>query len=139
MNIQNSPYLSALQQPQGVKNPKNTQHLNTQMQGASSFGTVLEEKIQEKQKTESAQEAVKFSKHALNRLSQRGISLSQEQMMRLAQGVDKASGKGIKEPLVLIDDLAFIVSTDKKTVITAVGQDQTEENIFTNIDGAVIN
>lgn len=130
MNIQNSPYLSALQQtgtrPQGV-------HTATRA-GETGFGSILSEVSQK-----AVASDVRFSKHAISRLSQRGITLSDEQIQRLAEGMDKASGKGIKEPLVLIDNLAFIVSTDKKTVITAMGQGQTEENVFTNIDGAVIN
>lgn len=129
MNIQNSPYLSALQQT-GLKPQKN----QASTPKGTSFRSVLEGVVQEAEAS-----PVKFSKHAMNRLSQRGITLSDEQILRLAEGMDKASGKGIKEPLVLIDNLAFIVSTDKKTVITAMGQGQTEENVFTNIDGAVIN
>ena len=98
------------------------------------FGGLLEEK----QKQLDTQ-TVRFSKHAANRLSERNISLSEGQLKRLSEGMDKASGKGIKEPLVLIDNLAFIVSTGSRTVITATSQDQTQENIFTNIDGTVIN
>lgn len=130
MNIQNSPYLSALQQTGAETRSVHTQPVVTE----KGFGSILNEVSREESVSD-----VRFSKHALNRLSQRGIRLSDEQMQRLAEGMDKASGKGIKEPLVLIDNLAFIVSTDKKTVITAMGQGQTEENVFTNIDGAVIN
>ena len=46
--------------------------------------------------------------------------------------------KGINETLVLLDDMAFIVNTKNKTVVTAMDQNMNEENIFTNIDGAVI-
>lgn len=130
MNVQSSPYLSAVTQAASYQ--KNS--TKAVSQAHIGFGSVLEEQLKA-----GGQPAVKFSKHAQNRLAERGITLSEEQMVRLAQGMDKASGKGIKEPLVLIDDLAFIVSTDKKTVITAVGQQQTQDNIFTNIDGAVIN
>ena len=130
MNIQNSPYLSALQQT-GVESQKVHTLPTADEKG---FGSILNEVSRERNVSD-----VRFSKHAQSRLSQRGIRLSDEQMRRLAEGMDKASGKGIKEPLVLIDNLAFIVSTDKKTVITAMGQGQTEENVFTNIDGAVIN
>ena len=50
----------------------------------------------------------------------------------------KASLKGIKESLVLLDDLAFIVNTENKIVVTAMSQAANDENIYTNIDGAVI-
>ena len=81
---------------------------------------------------------IRFTKHADARLTQRDIRLTDEQMTRLEEGTRKASDKGIKESLVLVDDLAFIVNTDKKMVITAIDQNSSEDNIYTNIDGAVI-
>ena len=66
------------------------------------------------------------------------IRFTDDQMTRLEEGTKKASDKGIKESLVLVDDLAFIVNTDKKMVITAIDQNSSEDNIYTNIDGAVI-
>mgnify|MGYP003490875801 FL=1 len=83
-------------------------------------------------------EALKFSKHAAQRLESRGISLSDEQNVRLQRGVEKASAKGINESLVLVDSLAFIVNVPNKTVVTAMDQAETQSNVFTNIDGAVI-
>lgn len=78
-----------------------------------------------------------FSKHAATRLASRNIQLSDNQMERLTDGAKKASEKGIQESLVVVDQLAFIVSIPNKTVITAMDQTETNENIFTNIDGAV--
>ena len=83
-------------------------------------------------------ESVKFSKHASNRLSDRNIELSVNQIDRLNAGTQMASKKGINESLVLIDELAFIVNTKNNTVITAMTQNSSEDNVFTNIDGAVI-
>ena len=84
------------------------------------------------------QSELKFSKHAVNRLSDRNISLTDAQNVRLENGVRQASEKGIKESLVLVDSLAFIVNVPNKTVVTALDQTETNSNIFTNIDGAVI-
>ncbi len=81
---------------------------------------------------------LKFSKHAGQRLDERDIQLSDEQMMRLEEGTEKAILKGIKESLVIVDDLSFIVNTKNRTVITAMDQNNNEDNIYTNIDGAVI-
>ncbi len=81
---------------------------------------------------------LKFSKHATQRLDQRGIEMSAEQSERLETGVQMASEKGIKESLVIVDSLAFIVNIPNQTVVTAMDQEETTENIFTNIDGAVI-
>ena len=54
------------------------------------------------------------------------------------RGASKAGAKGIKDSLVMIDELAFIVNIPKNTVITAMDQSQADDKIFTNIDGAVI-
>jgi flagellar operon protein len=81
---------------------------------------------------------VRFSKHASERLEQRDISLSDEQTERLSDGVKKAGEKGIRESLVLMDSLAFIVNVPSHTVITALDSDESKEKAFTNIDGAVI-
>lgn len=87
---------------------------------------------------ENSGDAIKFSKHASNRLADRNIELSEEQMERLMQGANKAGAKGIKDSLVMVDELAFIVNIPKNTVITAMDQSQADDKIFTNIDGAVI-
>lgn len=81
---------------------------------------------------------LKFSKHASMRLDERDISLSKEQNERLQAGVQKAGEKGIKESLVLVDSLAFVVNVPNHTVVTAMDRAESVENIFTNIDGAVI-
>lgn len=81
---------------------------------------------------------VRFSKHAAQRLSTRNIELTNDQMERLQEGAVKASQKGIRESLVLVDQLAFIVNIPNHTVVTAMQQNETDEQIFTNIDGAVI-
>ena len=84
------------------------------------------------------QQQLKFSKHASQRLESRNISLSEEQNARLEDGVEQAYAKGIKDSLVLVDSLAFIVNVPSKTVVTAMDQTETQSNTFTNIDGAVI-
>jgi flagellar operon protein len=80
--------------------------------------------------------ALKFSKHANERLASRNIDLSDQQLERLETGAKKAQEKGIKESLVMIDDIAFIVNIKNNTVVTAVND--SDDKVFTNIDGAVI-
>ena len=98
--------------------------------GGMSFEEVLNMK-----KTTSE---LKFSKHADARLSERHINLTEEQLERLNEGAKKASQKGIGESLMIMDNLAFIVNIKNNTVVTAIDSKSSEENIFTNIDGAVI-
>ncbi|MBO4395889.1 MAG: flagellar protein [Eubacterium sp.] len=83
-----------------------------------------------------AADDVRFSKHATRRLDSREISLSDDQRMRLNQATDKARDKGLKESLVMVDNMAFIVNIKNNTVVTAVND--TERSVFTNIDGAII-
>jgi flagellar operon protein len=98
-----------------------------------SFADILKQTIEK----ENGQ-TLKFSKHALQRLESRNINLTNDQSSRLENGVSKAEEKGIKESLVMVDSLAFIVNVPNKTVVTAMDQTDTDSNIFTNIDGAVI-
>ncbi len=97
-------------------------------QGA--FKDVLQNKMN------STQE-LKFSKHAEMRLQTRNIQLSQAQKEKISSAVDRAQEKGVKDSLVLLDDIALVVSVKNKTVITAVSSGELKENVFTNIDGAV--
>ncbi len=57
---------------------------------------------------------------------------------RLTSAVDKAAAKGSRDTLVLMDNTAFIVSVKNRTVITAVTGQRRQEDVFTNIDSAVI-
>jgi len=81
---------------------------------------------------------LQFSKHALARVQRRGIELDQSTLGRLSQGVDRAASKGSRDSLVLVDGTAFVVSVNNRTVITAVGSEHMKDNVFTNIDSAVI-
>jgi len=86
----------------------------------------------------AAAEQLQFSRHALERVQRRGISLDQETLGRLSEGVGRAAGKGARDSLVLVDGTAFVVSVNNRTVITAVGSEHMKDNVFTNIDSAVI-
>jgi flagellar operon protein len=127
MKIQNGQYpsINQLQDEYFGGNSTTARKTSTGM----SFQEILNQKT-------SAE--VKFSKHASNRLADRNINLSGEQMQRLNEGTRKAQAKGIQESLVLVDEIAFIVNVPNNTVITAMDQEETNENVFTNIDGAVI-
>lgn len=100
-------------------------------QGSLSFQDILEQ-------ASGVKKEVRFSKHASSRLNTRNIELTDGQMERLNEGAKRAQAKGIKDSLVLVDSLAFIVNVPSSTVVTAMEQSEAQENIFTNIDGAVI-
>jgi flagellar operon protein len=98
--------------------------------GAAAFGDVLASKLQTG--------PLKFSGHALQRIEQRGIQLDPTTMARLTSGVDRAAAKGGRNSLVLVDQNAFVVSVPNRTVITAVDRSHMKEQVFTNIDSALI-
>lgn len=132
MDIQKNGFLSIEQiQDQYLQGAKQKQTAS----GEISFSDILKEKSRITIPTSAE---VKFSKHAQNRLSDRNITLSDEQMTRLNGATQKASAKGIKESLVIVDTLAFIVNIPNNTVVTALDQGESSDNVFTNIDGAVI-
>lgn len=81
---------------------------------------------------------VKLSKHAELRLQERNIKLTDAQQQKIRQAVDKAEQKGVRDSLVLVDDIAMVVNVRNRTVITVVGSGELKDNVFTNIDGAVI-
>lgn len=86
----------------------------------------------------AARAGIKFSGHAQTRLASRQITLSDSDIAKLGQAMTKAAAKGAKDSLVLMDKTAFVVSVANRTVITAVASDTLKENIFTNIDSAMI-
>ncbi|MCX7747002.1 MAG: flagellar biosynthesis protein [Clostridia bacterium] len=97
---------------------------------AGDFSKILESKINEKSE-------IKFSKHAEARLQTRNIQLTEVQKEKINNAVKRAEEKGVRDSLVLVDDIALVVNVKNKTVITAVSSNELKENVFTNIDGAV--
>ncbi len=130
MKIQNSSFQSIEQLQDQYLNQ------NSKMQSLTGNTKSFQEILN--QKSTIQESGLKFSKHASNRLTDRNIELTDEQLLRLSDATQKASAKGINESLVLMDSLAFIVNVPSSTVVTAMEQQQTNEQIFTNIDGAVI-
>ena len=140
MNIDERRFLSIDQVQGQIKNGsiQKTDNKGQNIQtGANSFASILN-KIQESSDNTISSEELKFSKHAANRLQDRKIVLTDEQMARLNMGKIEAGEKGIKDSLILIDQLAFIVNVPNNTVVTAMDQTENKSNVFTNIDGAVI-
>ncbi len=123
---QNQPLLPVTNNPnQQVGKPSKTNNaINQQV----SFNQVLQQEMQQ----------VKFSQHAIQRLQSRNMNLDSSQLSKLNQAVDKAAQKGARESLVLMNNMAFVVSIKNRTVITAMDENSMKENVFTNIDSAVV-
>jgi flagellar operon protein len=83
-------------------------------------------------------QSLKFSHHAQQRITSRKINLNAAHLQRINAAVEKAAAKGARDSLILIDNLAFIVSVKNRTVVTAMDGESVKGNVFTNIDSAVI-
>lgn len=120
--------------PRGIPLKPITRPVNTPLQKtpdkSNEFSEILSQKLESS--------SLKFSAHAQKRLNANGIKLSAQQIQQLEDAVNKLATKGGKESLVIMKDLAFVVSVANKTVITAIDNARMEENVFTNIDSAVI-
>ncbi|MFA7297232.1 MAG: TIGR02530 family flagellar biosynthesis protein [Dehalococcoidia bacterium] len=81
---------------------------------------------------------VAFSGHAARRMEQRGVHLDEAHLRRIDSAVDQAQAKGSRDSLILMDDLALVVSITNRTVVTAVDQASQKEHVFTNVDSVVI-
>lgn len=119
-----------------VERPTQKQN-NTSQAGMPAFKEIFRQEI-------FARESLCFSAHALGRLASRNIQLTSETINKLAEAVDRAATKGAQDALLLIpgsfreEDIALIVSVANRTVITAVNGENMCENVFTNIDSAII-
>lgn len=101
---------------------------SVQLPAERSFDAILQRELDD----------VKFSKHAQERLNERNITLDKTDLSQLNSAISAAEKKGASDSLVLLRDMAFIVSVKNKTVVTAMQGDNLKSNVFTNIDSAVI-
>ncbi len=107
-----------------------TQRINQNLNDLrhNSFRQILDERLNP--------EEVTFSAHALNRLEQRNIVVDEQICSKLGNAIEQIAQKGGRESLIMMDDVAYVVSIPNKKVITAL--DNSNQSIFTNIDSAMI-
>ena len=127
-------FLNRLNRPVITGTPQlDRQSLPTPEQNGNreSFQEVLAQQVASKQ-------SLSFSKHAVSRIEERNIEISQSKMDRLREGMEIAQQKGLDDTLILVDQTAFIVSVKNNTIITAIGENDLKGNAITNINGTVI-
>lgn len=122
--------INRVTQPQAAGSAQ-TRPASPRAKGA--FGELLQKELQK-----DASQSINFSKHAMERAEQRGIELTPVLMDRLADSVEKAQAKGATNILAFDATQAFIINVPYGRVITTMSQEEMKENIFTNIDGAVL-
>ncbi len=108
-----------------------TRTKRAQTPGAGSFSECLQSQILN-------DVGIKLSAHAQKRLAERNVLLDAGEGAKLRSAVDRMAEKGADKSLVLMDDLALVVSARNRVVITALDSASAREGVFTNIDGAVI-
>lgn len=96
-----------------------------------SFQKILE-------KESGKEQRVQFSKHASQRVQERGIVVNNNMLDSLNTAVEKARQKGAKDVVVIGEKGAFIVNVPNNIVVTTMTENEMKENIFTNIDSAVL-
>ena len=95
----------------------------------TQFQDILADKIN------SGDRETTFSKHALARLAEREIQLSAQDISKLDQAIDMARQKGIRNSLIVTDQVVYIANVESKTIITAMSD--MKGKVFTNVDGVV--
>ncbi|HMM21564.1 MAG TPA: TIGR02530 family flagellar biosynthesis protein [Selenomonadales bacterium] len=122
------PQQSILPVTKPVTSPSAQQSQRPSAATEASFSQVLQQELS----------GLKFSNHALQRLQTRNIQLNPAELSKLSSAVDKAAQKGANDSLILMNNLALVVSVKNRTVITAMDGASLKDNVFTNIDSAVI-
>ena len=118
---------------QGVSQVERVQPVSPVTRRSSGqFGALLNREIR------ASEPAISFSKHAQSRAEERGIQVDDALMGQLADSVERAQAKGATNILAFDATRAFIINVPHGRVITTMSQEEMEENIFTNIDGAVL-
>ncbi|MDR2088122.1 MAG: hypothetical protein LBP73_02075 [Clostridiales Family XIII bacterium] len=103
----------------------------TGLETGDSFRELLNRRLQDERKE------ISFSKHADLRAKERNIAIEAADLARLSEACDRASGKGVRDALIVMNNSAFIVNAPGKVVVTVVDKNEMKDNIFTNIEGAV--
>lgn len=118
---------------QGVSPVERVQQVSpVNRSAAGQFGALLNQELK------VAEPAISFSKHAQSRAEERGIQVDDALIGQLADSVERAQAKGATNILAFDATRAFIINVPHGRVITTMSQEEMEENIFTNIDGAVL-
>ena len=117
-----------------IEQPQNTaasEALKRSQITGANFKTLLDEQL-------AKNSPLVFSKHAKERVEQRGIALTDDLLSNLTNAVSKARDKGAKDVVIIDARQAFIVNIPNNMVITTITENEMRENVFTNIDSAVI-
>ncbi|HCT63694.1 MAG TPA: flagellar biosynthesis protein [Lachnospiraceae bacterium] len=97
-----------------------------------SFEAVLNQQYEEKGKE------LQLSKHAKERVLERGIDVDTQLMTTLNEAAQAARQKGATNTVLIGQDAAFVVNIPNGIIVTAISAEELKNNVFTNIDSAVL-
>lgn len=97
-----------------------------------SFEAVLNQKYNGKN------QELQLSKHAKERVEERGIDVDTQLMTTLNQAAETARVKGAINTVMIGQDAAFVVNIPNGIIVTAISAEELKNNVFTNIDSAVL-
>ncbi|WP_446899835.1 TIGR02530 family flagellar biosynthesis protein [Clostridium sp. LBM24168] len=109
----------------------NKSNLKSNVSGKESFKDVLNRQIDGKN-------GFTISSHAAERLKNRNINFSENDMKNINSAINRASDRGCSESALLYGDTVLITSIKNRTVITALDRKSSNGGVFTNIDSMVI-
>lgn len=95
------------------------------------FRSILNEQIHKSN-------GLQISKHAKERIAQRNIEMNEDLINSLNDAAEIARLKGAKDIVMIGDDVAFVVNIPNEIIVTAVTTAELKNNVFTNIDSAVL-
>lgn len=83
-------------------------------------------------------DALHFSAHAIKRLEQMGVELSDAQLAALDEATGQAAAKGANDSLLLMRRLGMIVNIPNRTVVTVLSEERMTTGVVTQIDSTVL-
>jgi len=92
-----------------------------------SFQTILDKKILE-------DNSIRFSENAFKQLESIHGPLSNEQMKRLENGLEKLKNEHVSSGLLMMDSIAFVMNVKNQTIISSVSESKLQNNVFSNFD-----
>ncbi|EST13069.1 TIGR02530 family flagellar biosynthesis protein [Sporolactobacillus laevolacticus] len=114
--------------------PSHTESVSKQNQKPNAQKSSFSESLEE----EYEKLPLKLSKHARERIDERDIHISQTEWNLIHSKMQEAKKMGINDSLVLTKDAALVVNMPNQTVITAMGLEEANTRIFSNINGTIV-
>ena len=96
-----------------------------------SFKEVLDNKI-------FNDNSITFSDKANKNLIDINGPLNIDQITRLESGLGRFKEIGAKTGVLLMDETAFVVNVNKQSIVSTMGKEKVQENVFSNIDSFAV-